>query len=850
MADLSESFGRFGPHARTVLLASQRYAEAMQEGLGSEHILLALTVTPDSPAYALLRKIPVTLDQLRLVLRLEGGKKKRTVSMTMEAKTVLERAAFQAAQLGSPTVDTEHLLWAMTVVEGCTAYRLIEQLGVEPKTVRRTLEHHFHEHGNRPNIANHDIEILGVVSAAEQGFNETHAPHPDNLDREEDEDGESETPILDEFTADLTQQAQDGALDPLIGRATELEHVVHVLGRKTKNNPVLVGEPGVGKTAIVEGLAARIIAGNVPAYLKNTRILSLELSALVAGTMYRGQFEERMRRLIAELKNENQIILFIDEIHTLIGAGGAEGTLDAANIIKPMLAKGSLRIIGATTANEYQKHIERDAALERRLQPVLVPEPTIAETRAILTGIRPQYEAFHGVKLSDTVLDEAIRLADRHLHDRHFPDKAIDLIDEAAAALRAASPNIEQTPDNELINLERELKNISRQKESELRAGKLERAAFLRNKEVALKLTLKQQQDKESSNAAPTRRRLVPLTPDYLHLVMSRWTNVPVAQLAKNERERLLSLETTLRARIIGQDRALHALAQSIRRAKSGISHRRRPLGSFLLVGPTGVGKTETARVLAEEVFGSSEALLKLDMSEYMERHQVSRLIGAPPGYVGHDDMSKLLEAVRRRPHQVILFDEIEKAHPDIFNVILQILEDGVLTDGKGRRIHFEHTLILLTSNIGSELWQRAGALGFTHAAQASSAWETQLMERIRSQFRPEFLGRLDDIVTYAPLGSAALSAVLTLELEKFRTRLEEENVTLIINPAGRAYLEQKIASLKDARAIRRLVEHDVGSIVSDTLLQWPKRRTLTLAASAGKLCIKPPRSTRVHAQK
>ncbi|MGI6103056.1 MAG: ATP-dependent Clp protease ATP-binding subunit [Patescibacteria group bacterium] len=842
MAELPESFGRFGAHARTVLLASQRYAEAMQEGLGSEHMLLALTVTPDSPAYSLLRKIPVTLDQLRLVLRLEGGKKKRSTTMAAEAKTVLERAAFQAARLGSPTIDTEHLLWAMTVVEQCTAYRLIEQLGVEPGNVRKTLERHFAEHGGRPGLAGHEIEILGVVGAAEHGFGDPREQRTEPEEHEHDE--ESGTPVLDEFTTDLTQLAEEGALDPLVGRSVELERLVHILGRKTKNNPVLVGEPGVGKTAIIEGLAARVIAGDVPHYLQGSRILSLELSALVAGTMYRGQFEDRIRRLITELKGEERTILFVDEIHTLIGAGGAEGTLDAANIVKPMLAKGSLRLIGATTTTEYQKYVERDAALERRLQPIIVSEPTLAETRAILAGIRPQYETFHGVKLPDEILDEAVRLADRHLHDRRFPDKAIDLIDEAAAALRATLPASQRTNRDELAELERELKVLTKQKEYELRAAHLERAAFLRDKENALKLELKQRREQSS---VPTKRKAVPLTPAYLHAVMSRWTNVPVAQLKKDERERLLSLEATLRAKIIGQDRALVSLARAIRRAKSGVGHRTRPLGSFLLVGPTGVGKTETARVLAEEVFGSADALLKLDMSEFMERHQVSRLIGAPPGYVGHDDSSKLLEAVRRRPHQVLLFDEIEKAHPDVFNVLLQILEDGVLTDGKGRRIHFEHTLVLLTSNVGSELWQRAGSLGFSHASRAQAAWDAQLLEKIRAQFRPELLGRLDEVITYAPLSPESLSAILTLELDKFRTRLIADGTTLTVSAAARAHLEAKLVSMKDARAIRKLVEHEVGSVVGDAILQSPKRHTFCLEAQRGTLVVRTPRTKRTN---
>lgn len=823
------SFGKFSAHAKTILLAAQRYAEGMRLSLGSEHMLMACMVTPDTDAYQVLRKIPITPDQLRLALAMNPPKRVEGDGMRQEAKSVLERAAFQAAVLGMEEITPECILWSLVSDTDCVAHRLITQLGVEPKSIRKSLEHLFLEQSQLEHLP-HDIEILGVVGpdvTADQGekADEHHHHHHDEPLTGEDAE-ESDTPILDEYAVDLTALAASDAFDPLIGRDVELERLVHILGRKTKNNPLLLGEPGVGKTAIVEGLAMRIVARSVPAYLQGARVLSLELSSLIAGTMYRGQFEERLRRLVAELTEQEDTILFIDEIHTLVGAGSAEGSLDAANILKPMLAKGTLRLIGATTHAEYQKYIEKDAALARRLQPIPVSEPTEQETLQILRGLAPRYAAYHGVTVDDALLEEIVRLAGRYLPDRHFPDKAIDLIDEAASARKSVRPARGSIRPSR-FELERKLKELRSQKTYELKRGNFERAAYLRNEEVRLRL--------EAGRLAKTRversGKKTALSIDDVRLVVSRWTSIPAERLALAERRALLELEDRLTKRVIGQAEPLKTLSAAIRRARSGVRPTNRPVGAFLLVGPTGVGKTETARAIAEEAFGDPRALIKLDMSEYMEKHQAARLVGAPPGYVGHENSSPILEEIRRRPHRVLLFDEVEKAHPDVMNLLLQILEDGVLTDGKGRSVSFRETLILLTSNIGGELWSSQGNLGFASQDAAGTAWwQSPLQDRLKEHFRPEFLNRLDGVLTYHPLSTEQLATILNLELEKLVRRVALEHIALSTSPRLTAELMRRVTNSKQgARSIRRLVESEVATVLADALLRWPNTREFVI---------------------
>lgn len=836
-----ESFAKFSPQARAILVAAQRYAETLNAGLGSEHLLLALTVTPDSLAYTILRKLPVTLDQLRLVLNME----KRTVeakgNMSPEAKSVLERAAFQAATLGSNAIAPEHILWALATDTACHAHQLFHQLGIDPKTVRKMLERSLYE-DRHDAMTGHEIEILGVIG---QPMNQHEREELHAADDDTDDENDSTTPVLDELTVDLTALAKHNKLEPLIGRTDEIERLTHILGRKTKNNPILIGEPGTGKTAIVEGLAAAIASNNVPAYLQNTRLVSLELSTLVAGTMYRGQFEERLRRMINELEEAEDIILFIDEIHTLIGAGSAEGALDAANILKPVLAKGTLRIIGATTTAEYKKHIEKDAALERRLQPIVVQEPTSEETEQILLGLRHRYEQFHQVEIPDAVLSDAVQLAGRYLHDRSFPDKAIDLIDEAAALVRAKrSPATTSGGQQTLQALERELKGLANQKEYELRQEHFERAAYLRDQTMKLQLKLKKLKEKQQVKPVKNVSYDLAVTSDHLRSVISRWTGIPAARLSVLHRRTLLKLEDTIEQHIIGQRQALDAIAQVIRRAKSGFKQPNRPLGVFLFVGPTGVGKTETARVLAEHVFGSRTAITKLDMSEFMERHQVARLLGAPPGYVGYNEPSRLLENVRRRPHQLVLFDEIEKAHPDVFHLLLQIMEDGQLTDGTGRVIHFNQTVIVLTSNIGGQLWQDAGPIGFSKS-KTTATTEIAVEQLLRERFQPEFLGRLDAIIPFRPLSSDSLRAVLQLELDRLIVQGQAEGHTITIDDTAKEYVVNKVtANRAGARDIRRLVQEHIGSRLADAMLRSSRPQQCIVSADKKGIRITPTKPT------
>ncbi|MBI2590094.1 ATP-dependent Clp protease ATP-binding subunit [Candidatus Berkelbacteria bacterium] len=829
----SASFGKFSPSAKIVLLASQRYAEAMGNVLGSEHLLLAISITPDTYAYNLLRKVPITPDQIRLALSLKEISSERGMGMKIEAKAVLERAAFQATTLGMQFIEPEHLLWALISDTNSRAHEIVLQLGIEPKTIRKSLEHFFAEQKSSPNTMVHqEIELLGVVGQlSQEPIPSTHRPQ---LNLPEEVDEQTETPFLDEFTLDLTALAHEKLLDPLIGREAELERLMHILGRKTKNNPVLIGEPGVGKTAIIEGLAQRIVGGAVPEYLADSRIVSLELSILVAGTMYRGQFEDRLRHLVEEVQTQGDILLFIDELHTMTGAGGAEGALDAANILKPLLAKGQLRLIGATTSTEYQKYIEKDAALERRFQPIVVSEPTQLETVEILKGLTPKYEAFHGIGIPSEVIEETVTLAHRYIHDRNFPDKAIDLIDEAAAAMRAKNtpaPRRRATAHD----IERELKRLKNQKEYELKTGHIERAAYLRDQEIKLRL-LQKEADPAQLKTPPTRAKS--LTLDHIRHVLSTWTKIPIERLGNADRRNLLKLEESLQTKILGQTESLKTLAQTIRRAKSGLKSPNRPIGAFLFVGPSGVGKTETARVLAEEIFGTEDALIKLDMSEFMERHQVARLLGAPPGYVGHDEPAKLLESVRRRPHRLVLFDEIEKAHPDVFHLLLQMMEDGILTDSKGRAVSFRETLIILTSNIGGELWKRAGGIGFRVSSQ-TPWWQTPLQDQLKEHFRPEFLNRLDNILIFQPLAEETLRAIVQLELDRLKTYARSTSLEIMLTPEAENWLiAQIVANKEGARAIRRLIETHVATLVADASLRFPTRHEFQIDLKGKTLAI------------
>ncbi|MGB9662867.1 MAG: ATP-dependent Clp protease ATP-binding subunit, partial [Moorellaceae bacterium] len=606
--------------------------------------------------------------------------------------------------------------------------------------------------------------------------------------------------------------------DPVIGREKEIERVIQILSRRTKNNPVLIGDPGVGKTAIVEGLAQRIEQGQVPEILRGKRVVALDMAGMVAGTKYRGEFEERFRRVLEEIKAAGNIVLFIDELHTLIGAGAAEGAIDAANILKPALARGELQTIGATTIDEYRKHIEKDAALERRFQPVMVNEPTVEETIAILKGLRDRYEAHHGVKITDEALEVAAKLSDRYITDRYLPDKAIDLIDEAASRVRLTL----YTAPKDVKELEARLEEVQKEKEAAVHAQEFEKAAQLRDEERKLKEELEARKavwEKEKGLEKSV------VTAEDIAYIVSSWTGIPVAQLAQEETERLLRLEEILHQRVIGQDEAVRAVARAIRRARAGLKDPKRPIGSFIFLGPTGVGKTELARALAEALFGDEEAMIRLDMSEYMEKHTVSRLVGAPPGYVGYEEAGQLTEAVRRKPYSVVLFDEVEKAHPDVFNILLQVLEDGRLTDAKGRTVDFRNTVIIMTSNVGATTIKR-DTLGFKAAgvkvtADSYEEMKKRIMEELRRTFRPEFLNRIDEIIVFHALSVEDIKKIVDLMLEQLNKRLKDNNVQVEVTEEAKEILvKEGFDEAYGARPLRRAIQTLIEDPLSDEMLQ------------------------------
>jgi len=654
---------------------------------------------------------------------------------------------------------------------------------------------------------------------------------------------DSKTPTLDQYGRDLTAEAAEGKLDPAAGRQRELRRVITVLGRRQKNNPVLIGEPGVGKTAIVEGLARRIHEGNVPATLKGKRIVALNIGGVVAGAMFRGQFEQRIKTMLEELRQAKDVIVFIDELHTVVGAGAAEGAVGASDMLKPALARGEIHCIGATTLDEYRKHIEKDAALERRFQPVMVGEPSVEEAIEMLRTVRPNYEAHHGISITDEAVEAAVKLADRYINDRFLPDKAIDVMDEAASALRLDATEKGIVSPTLLADLEAELADIQARKEAAANAEDYERAARMRQQEL---LTLEKL---EKARAESKGEVQLIVTPELVAQVVENWTGVPVSQMLESERQNLRNLEEDLRKRVIGQDEAISAVARAIRRSRAGLKDPKRPIGSFLFLGPTGVGKTELAKALAAELFGGEDNLIRLDMSEYMEPHTVSRLFGSPPGYVGYDEGGQLTEQVRRRPYSVILLDEVEKAHPEVFNALLQIMDDGRLTDGQGRTVDFKNTVVIMTSNAGSIDLKRAMRIGFAKRNEADEhdeqheAMRSKAMEGLKRMFRPEFINRIDQIVVFHALGKAELYKIVDLLLAQVRARLSEQGIELVVSDEARDLLLQEgFDEEYGARPLRRAIQTLVDDLLADTLLAGeitPGQKVL-LTVRDGRMAVEP----------
>ncbi len=787
-------FERFTERARRVIILAQEEAKRLNHSaVGTEHILLGIIREGEGVASKVLESLNISPERVRAEIEGAIGRGERApheeVAFTPRAKKVLELALDEARRLGHNYIGTEHLLLGLIREGEGVAARVLEAMGADLDRVRAQVVYLLGEEG--------------TTSYTKQA---------------------SKTPTLDEFGRDLTKLARDSKLDPVIGREREIERVIQVLSRRTKNNPALIGEPGVGKTAITEGLAQRIVRGDVPEVLRHKRVVQLDLAALVAGTKYRGEFEERMKKVMDEIrKAQGEVILFVDELHTLVGAGAAEGAIDASNILKPALARGELQCIGATTLDEYRKYVERDAALERRFQPILVSEPTVEQSIEILRGLRDRYEAHHGVSISDEALVAAATLADKYISDRFLPDKAIDLMDEASSKIRLQASFLPQEVRQAMERVER----VKREKEDASKAQDFERAAQLRDRERVLRQKLEELEGSVKRDKG--RGSLNTVTGEDIADIVSAWTGIPVTRLVEEETQKLLRMEDTIHERIVGQEEAVRAVAKAVRRARAGLKDPRRPIGSFIFLGPTGVGKTELARALAEFLFGDDGALVRIDMSEYSERHTVSRLVGSPPGYVGYEEGGQLTEAVRRRPFSVVLFDEIEKAHPEIFNVLLQILDDGRLTDAQGRTIDFKNSVIIMTSNVGAPQLDKNVGMGFRAAGadesvdreRAYQRMRDQVMEELRRTFRPEFLNRLDEVIVFRPLTTEQIKEIVGVLIERVRHELRGQNMDLDVTEAAKDVLAREgYDPTFGARPLRRAIQRLVEDPLSDGLLR------------------------------
>ncbi len=802
---MADRFDKFTERARKVLTLAQEEAQRFNHNyIGTEHLLLGLVREGEGVAAKVLANMGVELSKVRSAVEFIIGRGDRMVmgeiGLTPRAKKVIELAVDEARRLNHHYIGTEHILLGLVREGEGIAAGVLESLGVSLDKVRAQV-----------------IHLLSQSSTYTQ--HESRQP--------------TRTPTIDQMGIDLTAAARSGKLDPVIGRLTEIERVVQILSRRTKNNPALIGEPGVGKTAIVEGLAQRIVAGDVPETLTGKRLLTLDIGSLVAGTKYRGEFEERLKKIVEEIRTAGNCVMFIDELHTLVGAGAAEGAVDAANILKPSLARGDLQCIGATTLDEYRKYIERDAALERRFQPVTVEEPTIEETIAILKGIKERYEAHHRLEISEEAIQAAADLAARYIADRFLPDKAIDLVDEASSRVRLKKSKAPPSLKDALQGLEA----VQREKEAAISAQQYELAADLRDREVKLreKIDALEAGWQETQAAGKT-----VVTGEHIAEVVSMWTGVPVTRIAMEESERLLQMEDALHKRVVGQQEAIVTISRAVRRARAGLKDPKRPIGSFIFLGPTGVGKTELARALAEFLFGSEENMIKIDMSEFMERHSVARLVGAPPGYVGYDEGGQLTEAVRRKGYSVVLLDEIEKAHPEVFNMLLQVMEDGRLTDAKGRKVDFRNTIIVMTSNVGADLIKRDTTLGFTargsEASNSESAYvkmKEKVLGELKKTFRPEFMNRIDSVVVFRALNKEEIRAIVDILMGRVRAQLIEQQITLEIDDEAKDLLAEKGWDPQfGARPLRRTIQNMIEDELAEQLLQGQFKQGSTVSVT------------------
>ncbi len=801
-------FRKFTQRAKNAVLFAQEEAKDMKHpAICTEHILLGLIREGEGVGARALLNLNIDLNKVREAIKQmighEGGRAEGAdgdLPITPRAKKVFNLAFDEARLQGVNYVGTEHILLALLREKEGVAGQVLISMELKLDEVREQV-----------------MLLLGGESQGGMGegfpenkMNQASTPPVKRKPK-------SKTPTLDAYSRDLTQDAGEGRLDPVIGREKEIERVLQILSRRTKNNPVLIGDPGVGKTAIVEGLAQRIIEGKVPEILASKRVVALDLSAMVAGTKYRGEFEDRLTKIVNEIKSAGDVIVFIDELHTIVGAGAAEGAIDAANILKPPLARGEFQCVGATTITEYRKHVEKDAALERRFQPIMVDEPSVEESISILKGLRDRYEAHHTVKITDEAIEAAVKLSLRYITDRYLPDKAIDLIDEASARVRLANYVLPEA----LKEMEHKLDEVIKEKEEAINAQEYEKAARIRDEAQKLKEQLEHER-KEWVNKRSIHVGTV--TEEDIVQIVSDWSGIPLVKLAMEESERLADLEGALHKRVIGQNEAVKAIASAVRRARAGLKNPKRPIGSFVFLGPTGVGKTELARALAESMFGSEDAIVRLDMSEYMEKHAVARMIGSPPGYVGYDEGGQLTEKIRRKPYSVILMDEIEKAHPDVFNILLQVLEDGRLTDGQGRTVDFRNTIVIMTSNVGAENIKKRKKVGFNRAIDEADEYgrmKEMILEQMKHTFRPEFLNRLDEIIVFQSLTEEELREIIELLLQDLKDRTREAGYDLVITPNARdQILKEGYDPAFGARPLKRAIQKLVEDKLSEEIIR------------------------------
>ena len=783
---------------KAIEIANEIALELGHNYIGTEHLLYGLAKEGTGVASKVIENQNVSDEDIlneieRLIGTGEPLNQNDSMGFTPRSKRVIETAFIEARKLGSEYIGTEHLLIGIMREGDSVAVRIMMDLDIDPRKLYN--------------------EIIKVIN--EDGIDSN-----SSVSSDKNSGSFNSTPTLNQFGSDLTKQAREGKLDPVIGRKNEIDRVIQILSRRTKNNPCLIGEPGVGKTAVVEGLAEKIVSEDVPEMLKNKRVVSVDISGMVAGAKYRGDFEERIKKCLAEVRKAGDVILFIDEIHTIVGAGSAEGAVDAANILKPLLARGEVQVVGATTLNEYRKYIEKDSALERRFSPVTVGEPTEEETIKILEGLRDKYEAHHNVKITDEAIKSAVDLSIRYINDRFLPDKAIDLMDEAASRIKMRTYTM---PDS-IKEIEEKIANFDREKEEAIRVQDFEKAANLRDKENAEKEKLEKEKKKWQSKNS---KNVLNLTGDDIAEVISSWTGIPVNKITQDENDKLKHLEETLHKRVIGQNEAVEAVSKAIRRGRVGLKDPKRPIGSFLFLGPTGVGKTELSKALAESLFGNEDAMIRVDMSEFMEPHSVAKLIGSPPGYVGYDDGGQLTEKIRRKPYSVILFDEIEKAHPDVMNMLLQILDDGRLTDATGRTVNFKNTVIIMTSNVGARMITDKNILGFSQDKENKEGEEKEyetikkdVMGELKKQFRPEFINRIDDIIVFHKLTKDDINRIIEIMLEQVRKRLKEQEYVVEIDNSVKELIAKKgIDTNYGARPLKRAIQSVLEDRIAEAIL-------------------------------